>query len=145
LTTAATVLEPAISGLTGRIEHNDTSDERLATGVICRRFSPRRHGRRFERDGLAPDAGAGVEQLAGSELDGLTIAEEARAALDDEIQLLLLLALAELVVRHDEQLALVQVECVSAERLDAEEAVHVVRPPVLVRKLLAASAHRRRM
>ena len=65
-----------------------------------------------------PDARPRVGQVAWSELDGLAVADEARAALDDEVQLLLLLALAELVVRHDQQLALMRLERVDAEGLD---------------------------
>ena len=49
----------------------------------------------------------------------------------------MLLALSKLVVRDDEQLALVRLERVDAEGVDAEESTHVVRLPVVVGELPA--------
>src|SRR5207244_10924171 len=83
-------------------------------------------------DRLALDARPREEDLAGRELDLFAIARELRPPFDDEIELFLLLALAELVVRNDQQLSFVRLKGVDAERLDAQEAPHVVSLAMVV-------------
>src|SRR5437879_5844726 len=111
--------------------------DRRRVGLAGTAADDHEHRRRLERDRLALDARAREEDVAGRELDLLAVAHELRAALDDEIELLLLLALAELVVRDDQQLAFVRLESVHAERPDTQEPPHVVGLPVVVRELLA--------
>jgi GNAT superfamily N-acetyltransferase len=91
----------------------------------------------LHRDRVPLDAWSRKEDLTRPELDLLTVAGELCATLDDEVELLLLLTLPDLVVRDDQELALVRLEGVDPERLDAEETAHVVCLAMLVRELLA--------
>ncbi len=56
-----------------------------------------------------------MQHVSGPELDRVAVTDEARTPVDDHIELLLLLALPELVVRHDQQLSVVGFEGVDAE------------------------------
>src|ERR1051326_1029926 len=80
---------------------------------------------------LALHSHAREQHLPWPELHLFSVTSEPGPPLDDEVELLLPLALAELVVRNDQQLALVRLEGVDPERLDTEEAAHVVRLPVV--------------
>src|SRR5204863_5265153 len=95
------------------------------------------HRRSFERDRLALHGRLREEHLARAELDGLAVAGEPRPSFCHDVELLVLLALAELVVGDDEELSLVRLERVRAERLDAEKAPHVVRLSVIAFEPLA--------
>ena len=82
------------------------------------------HRRCLERNGLTSNAGPRIEQLPRPQLHRLAIADEACPSLDDEIQLLLLFAFAKLVMGNHEQLSLMRLRGVHAERLDTEKSAH---------------------